>query len=349
MRALCLGLAIALSFGMSGCGQAGSEGSVVSGRLDGPDLDVILGASPATHLSAYGLFKDAAATEPARGVVGYDLINPLFSDHAEKDRLVFVPEGKTADWRDDEVFAFPVGSVLIKSFSYAETGKIETRLLIHKETGWAAYPYVWNETHTEAIYSPIGAKTQFETAQTASDGAEALVRISYSVPNQNQCKTCHQAGDHIQPIGPKARNLGAEQVVKWRKLGLLQGIKADVASVPSIARHEGGIDERARAYLDINCAHCHKADGAASNSGLWLSWTEEGLVKLGIGKHPTAAGRGSGLLTRVIEPGAPEASILAFRMASDEAGVAMPELGRTLIDDEGVQLVHEWISQLEND
>jgi len=73
------------------------------------------------------------------------------------------------------------------------------------------------------------------------------------------------------------------------------------------------------------------------------------MVKLGIDKHPTAAGRGSGLLTRVIEPGEPEASILAFRMASAEAGVAMPELGRTLIDGEGVQLVHEWIAQMQND
>ena len=340
-------LAMVLLLGLGACGRVAPSGG--ADVADMPDMDVILAASPATHLSAYGLFKDASATEPANGVVGYDLINPLFSDHAKKDRLVFVPEGSAAGWRDNEVFAFPVGSVLIKSFSYAETGKIETRLLIHKETGWAAYPYVWNEAYTEAIYSPIGAKTQFETVQKANDGSDTLLHISYSVPNQNQCKTCHQAGDDIEPIGPKARNLGAKQVAKWRGLGLLQAIKADFTSVPSIARGEGGIDERARAYLDINCAHCHKADGAASNSGLWLDWTEESLVKLGIDKHPTAAGRGAGLLTRVIEPGTPEASILAFRMASDEAGVAMPELGRTLIDDEGVQLVHEWIAQMQND
>jgi len=241
-------LSVALLLGVGACGQVGSQGDELSGRLDAPDMDVILAVSPATSLSAYGLFKDASAREPAHGVVGYELINPLFSDHAEKDRLVFVPEGKAANWRDDEVFAFPVGSVLIKSFSYAETGKIETRLLIHKAAGWAAYPYVWNEDHSEAVYSPIGAKTQFETLQKASDGGEELLSITYSVPNQNQCKTCHQAGDNIQPIGPKARNLGAEQVLEWRKLGLLEGGKADFASVPSIARGKGDIDKRARAY-----------------------------------------------------------------------------------------------------
>ena len=120
-------------------------------------------------------------------------------------------------------------------------------------------------------------------------------------------------------------------------------------AVPSIAALEGSIDQRARAYLDINCAHCHKSDGAASNSGLWLEWTEKSLVKLGVDKHPTAAGRGAGQLTRVIERGDPAASILAYRMASGEAGVAMPELGRALVDEEGVALVNEWIGQLQKD
>lgn len=312
---------------------------------DGPDMAVILADRPAETLSEYKLFLTADAQHPASGVIGYTLLNPLFSDHADKDRLVFVPPDKTADWDADDVFTFPVGSVLIKSFSYPETGKIETRLLIHKPDGWRGYPYVWNADHSEAFYSPIGAKKEVETKLQSG----ALVQISYSVPNQNQCKTCHQAGDHVVPIGPKARNLGREQVEYWAKLGILAGAPQQFETVPVIAQAEGSLEARARAYLDINCAHCHKPDGAASNSGLWLSWTEESLVKLGIGKHPTAAGRGSGTLTRVVEPGAPDSSILAYRMASREAGVAMPELGRTLIDQDGVDLVRAWIAELPND
>jgi mono/diheme cytochrome c family protein len=109
------------------------------------------------------------------------------------------------------------------------------------------------------------------------------------------------------------------------------------------------LTDQARAYLDINCAHCHKPTGSASNSGLWLEWETKDAVKWGVGKHPTAAGRGSGDALVVIEPGQPERSILSYRMASDEAGIAMPELGRALIDEEGVALINAWISEMETD
>lgn len=346
MKWLCFGLFWAV---LAACGPEGAGAKDTASLTSGPNLDVILAERPAKMLSAYGLFVDAGAKQPADGVIGYDLINPLFSDHAEKDRLVYVPKGTKADWRDDDVFAFPVGSVLVKSFSYAETGKIETRLLIHKADGWTGYPYVWNEDRTEAIYSPVGAKKSVQTRFKTGKNANDVFDIAYSVPNQNQCKTCHQAGSVLSPIGPKARNLGAEQVENWAQLGLVSVPHADFASVPSIALEEGDLSARARAYLDINCAHCHKSNGAASNSGLWLTWGEESPVKLGIDKHPTAAGRGAGQLTRVIVPGSADTSILAYRMASVQAGVAMPELGRTLTDEKGVNLVRAWIDEMAND
>lgn len=312
-------------------------------EASGPNLDIILADKPAATLAEYGLFQDTVANVPADGVHSYELINPLFSDHALKDRLVFVPGNVSAEWSETDVFAFPVGTVLIKSFSYAETGKLETRLLIHKAEGWAAYPYVWDDTHTEARYRPIGARRDIEVK--APDGE--MLQLTYAVPNQNQCKTCHQAGDDIVPIGPKARNLGDAQVMTWQSAGLLADAPDIFDVVPSIGSAEESIEARARAYLDINCAHCHKSDGAASNSGLWLTWDESNQTALGINKHPTAAGRGSGDLLSVIEPGAPDASILAYRMASMEAGIAMPELGRILTDERGVNLIRDWITELE--
>ncbi len=308
-------------------------------------MSVILADEPAPTLADYGLFHDTAATEPAARVRPYDLINPLFSDHAAKTRLVFVPEGTHAEYEETDVLALPVGSVLVKSFGYNETGRIETRLLIHKPAGWVGYPYVWNEDQTEARYTPIGAKGNIEIANPAGE----IIGFEYAVPNQNQCKTCHRAGDAIVPIGPKARNLGADQLANWTEAGLLAGAPQKIADVPSIANAQGTLNARARAYLDINCAHCHKADGAASNSGLWLDWTEDNPVRLGVGKHPTAAGRGAGALRLVIEPGDPEVSILAFRMASAEAGVAMPELGRRIVDEDGVNLINQWIEEFPND
>ena len=320
------------------------------GKASGPNTDILLADKPATTLAAYGLFEDDRARVPIEGLVKYDLSNPLFSDYAEKHRFIYVPEDKSATYVEDDVLAFPVGSVLVKTFAYGER-YLETRLLIHKADGWEAIPYVWNEAGTEATYAPVGARIEI----SAEGGPVEAGAFTYAVPNKNQCKTCHQNGDVVTPIGPKARNLnhvgphGVNQIADWQTRGLLAEIGAETPSVPAVWNEDIDLEQRARAYLDINCAHCHKATGSASNSGLWLDWAIEDAVKWGVGKHPTAAGRGSGDALVVIKPGQPEKSILAYRMASDEAGVAMPELGRALVHDEGVALIDAWIEQMEAD
>ncbi|MGE6697021.1 SO2930 family diheme c-type cytochrome [Hyphomonas sp. NPDC076900] len=320
----------------------------------GPDLGVILAEDPARSLSDYGLFADMASAAPAQGVLPYDLINPLFTDHAAKHRFVFVPGGARAAYKESDVFDFPVGSVLVKTFAFApdmrapEEGqwRVETRLLIHKAGGWVAYPYIWNEAQTEAVYSPAGKRIGIEII--SPDGAPLELR--YAVPNQNQCKTCHQAGKDIAPIGPKARHLAYEdQLARWAAAGILSGLPEEVTGEPSAFDPSAPLDLRARAWLDVNCAHCHKADGSASNSGLWLSSTETGPARIGILKHPVAAGRGSGGLKQVIVPGDPDASILLYRMASTEPGVAMPELGRSVTDPHSLALIREWIAAMETE
>ena len=322
-----------------------------------PSLETILSDTPAQTLSEYGLFTDRTAETPASRVLAYDLVNPLFSDHAVKHRFVFVPGGEQAIYSDTDVFSFPVGTVLVKTFSFApdmrtpktDRYKVETRLLIHKKDGWAAFPYIWNASGTEATYAPAGKQINIDMI----DPSGTPLGIRYAIPNKNQCKTCHQSGDSVLPIGPKARNLnhdgptGFSQLSNWQARGIIDGVPTHPPVVPPVWDTSLPVESRARAYLDINCAHCHKADGSASNSGLWLGWTETEPVKLGLGKHPTAAGRGSGGRSMVVEPGQPDQSILVFRMASDEAGIAMPELGRSVIDEDGLLLVREWIESLD--
>lgn len=315
-----------------------------------PNLETILADKPAKTLSAYGLFEDAGGREPARGVISYDLINPLFSDHTDKHRFMFVPDGAVVDYTYVDVLDFPVGSVLVKTFAYQER-YLETRLLIHKADGWDAIPYVWNDAQTEATYAPIGARLEIEAALAAPNAPA----FTYAVPNKNQCKTCHQNGDAVSPIGPKVRNLnhegpyGVNQISDWTARGVLSGVPDTVPTMAKAFDGSESLTDQARAYLDINCAHCHKASGSASNSGLWLEWETEDAVKWGVGKHPTAAGRGSGDALVVIEPGQPDQSILAYRLASNEAGIAMPELGRALVDHQGVALIEAWISQMDAD
>ncbi|MFN3313016.1 MAG: SO2930 family diheme c-type cytochrome [Hyphomonas sp.] len=330
--------------------------SAASRPPPGPDMAVILAERPAETLSAYGLFADMAGGRPAEGVIPYELINPLFSDHAEKHRFVFIPPGEAALYHETDVFAFPVGTVLVKSFAFApdmrapEDGAylVETRLLIRREAGWAAYPYIWNDAQTEAVYSPVGGRFDIATISPAGEA----ISLRYGVPNQNQCKTCHLSGRDIAPIGPKARHLAlngphGNQLDRWARTGILTGLPDAVPAEAAAFDPWQPLDARARAWLEINCAHCHKADGSASNSGLWLTADETSPARLGIRKHPVAAGRGSGGLLQVIVPGEPASSIMLHRMAATEPGVAMPELGQTVPDPDGLALIRDWIAAME--
>nr|WP_321439621.1 SO2930 family diheme c-type cytochrome [uncultured Hyphomonas sp.] len=323
----------------------------------GPDLETILADKPASVLSDYGFFTDAGADHPAKRVKSYDLINPLFSDDADKHRFIYVPPGETAKADGAGLPEFPVGTALIKTFAFApdlrdpEAGnfKVETRVIIRKADGWAAFPYVWNEAGTQATYAPVGARRTIETISPQGKPLE----IHYEVPNKNQCKTCHQSGDVVEPIGPKLRNLdhpgpaGVDQLSDWVAAGILDGVPLGLKTAPDAMDVSLPLDARARGYLDINCGHCHNPGGSASNSGLWLMLEETSPTRLGLKKHPTAAGRGSGDRRYVIDPGHPEESILAFRMASTEPGIAMPELGRTLPDPVGIDLINQWIAGME--
>ena len=110
----------------------------------------------------------------------------------------------------------------------------------------------------------------------------------------------------------------------------------------------GSLDDRARAWLEINCAHCHSPEGPARNSGLDLLASQRIPTAFGIDKPPVAAGIGSGGLAYDIVPGQPDHSILVYRIASTHPGIMMPELGKRLVHEEGVALVREWIAAMPN-
>jgi uncharacterized repeat protein (TIGR03806 family) len=320
-------------------------GAALAGRPAVNDAAITGEALPA-RLSDYGFFTDLAGEAPAARVIGYDLETPLFSDYADKHRYLYVPAGQKARYDNEAAFDLPVGSALIKTFGYPKAGKfkpLETRLLLRRASGWVALPYVWNAEGTDALLKRAGTRIPVEFA----DSAGKPQRISYAVPNQNQCKDCHALSGAITPIGVKARFLNyAGQLEKLVAAGMLDRLPADA---PRLARWNdpaAKLDDRARAYLEINCAHCHNPAGAASNSGLFLERGRRDPVALGIGKRPVAAGRGSGGRDFAIQPGNPDASILIYRMESTDPGIAMPELGRATVHKEGVALLRAWIESM---
>lgn len=306
------------------------------------DAAIIANANPPA-LSAFGFF-DSGASKPSSALMPYTLRTPLFSDYAEKQRFIYLPAGVKMTSDADGKISFPIGTALIKSFGYpTESGAmkiIETRLLLHRKEGWVALPYVWRADGSDADLRVGGTRVP---AHFKKPGGQAMA-ISYAVPNKNQCKQCHSVDNAIMPIGPVVQNIEFQRTAD----------RAVVAELTVNAKHEakwddpktGSLDQRAHAYLRVNCGHCHAPTGSASNSGLILDGSARDITAYGIGKRPVAAGRASGDMDFVIEAGRPERSILINRMKSTDPGIAMPEVGRATVHDEGVKLLEQWIAAM---
>jgi len=316
------------------------------------------------QLSSWRLFRRdggsaAGGLQPNQGVVPYDLNTPLFSDYASKYRHVWLPAGTSAKYNPDDVFDFPVGTIITKTFAFPDEknpGKerlIETRVLVRAEKGWVGLPYVWNEQQTEARLELVANPVEI----SFKDPNGTPHKISYSIPNANECAQCHERNKIMQPIGPKARNLNREfaytdgaanQIAHWSKIGYLANAPS-AESVPKVAvwndPKSGSLEARTRAYLDNNCAHCHRTGGVAGYTGMLLDYTEADLRRLGFFKPPNSAGYTGGRPFDIV-PGRPADSILLYRMESTRPKEMMPEIGRAMVHREGIALIGEWLASL---
>ncbi|WP_428629602.1 SO2930 family diheme c-type cytochrome [Sphingopyxis sp.] len=327
-------------------------GGVGAAAVPSASVDQTLVDSEITppKLSAFGLFRDNDPKRPSTGIA-YTLRAPLFSDYAEKHRFVAIPTGKKATVAADGAIEFPIGTVLVKSFGWSDVNDgrpVETRLLIHRASGWVALPYIWDADGKDATLALGGRRVP--VTFKSPDGQTHSIR--YAVPNKNQCKECHSLSGAIVPIGPKARNFILDGAASNQVRSLY--FENPEALKPVMPQWDdpksGSVADRARAYLDVNCAHCHNSAGSASNSGLFLRWTDDPAgVNYGIGKRPTAAGRGSGGMDFAIAPGDPAHSFLLYRLESTDPGIAMPEVGRSTVHKEGAALLRQWIAGMPPD
>ncbi len=360
---------------IGGSNSCGPVGLVLAGLLcisaigcgrsqQGPASVPAPPAGPPKLLSAWGLFEGPPVEQrAAAGVIPYDLNTPLFSDYMTKYRFVKLPPGTAATYQPEREFDFPVGTVIAKTFACPDDARapdqgqrlLETRVLWHEATGWVGLPYIWNAAQTEAELKVAGRT--MDVSWVHYDGQTRT--SNYLIPNSNQCKGCHETRNKTMlPIGPKARNLNRDyafaegvenQLAHWSRRGALVDCPP-AATAPRAAVWDnpdsGTLDDRARAWLDNNCAHCHNPQGTARNSGLDLTYTQRAPYQFGVFRAPVAAGAGSGGKRFDIVPGDPDASILAYRIASLHPGVMMPELGKRLVHEEGVSLIRQWIAAM---
>ncbi|MDN4504109.1 SO2930 family diheme c-type cytochrome [Alteromonadaceae bacterium BrNp21-10] len=328
------------------------------------------------------LLLDGDTLRPNQGVVAYDLNMQLFTDHAHKFRTVWMPAGMPANYQPENEFDFPVGTIISKTFYYPKNSNgqllqtddytldfnqqglnldsvhlIETRLLVHQQNGWVALPYVWNKQQNSAILEWAGDAQSLSLIDEQGQSQD----FAYIIPDANQCAGCH-APNHtskaIKPIGLKARHINkpyaflggqANQLQHWQGIGYLQGLPQNPPKNASFNDANASIDDLARSYLDINCGHCHNAQGAADTSGLWLTRSETDMRRLGLCKPPVAAGNGAGNGRYSIDPGQGDLSIIHIRMSSLDPGAMMPELGRSTVHQQGASLIKQWINNMPGD
>jgi len=336
-----------------------SENNEVCENNDGINWQALL-TTQCQQLSDYNLFTDS--TDPRSGQriggITYQLNSQLFTDHARKYRYVFMPPNTQATFVDSEVLDFPVGSVFVKVFALPEdTGKpeeniIEVRLMIHRPSGWVGLPYVWDSQVLDGHLDLNGESVPFTMLHKGEE-----YQSFYAVPTYGSCRNCHQYDGSMTLIGPKARLLNKQiivagesvnQLVYWQQEGFLPegSLPSNVVGIeyaPDWRDETENLTDRAKAYLDINCAHCHRPEGSASLSGLKMEFGRKD-IDYDHGVCNSAHGwRGGGF---DIWPGDGEISSIPLRMTLSGAPDRMPPLGRSLVDDDAVKLIRQWIDSM---
>jgi uncharacterized repeat protein (TIGR03806 family) len=267
----------------------------------------------------------------------YDLITPLFTDYAHKQRLIALPEGEKMTFNGDGFPLFPDNTLIAKTFYYnndetdLSQGKniIETRVLIKINGSWELGNYKWNDSQTDATLDTAGAVVPVTWVNT--EGASQS--INYEIPSSTDCFTCHSNNSETVPIGPKLRTMnfnvnGSNQLQALIDNGMLEGLTdpSTVSVLPDWTDIDLGLSRRARAYMDINCAHCHIEGGFCDDQSVLRLSYETAYEESNISE------RRSSILTR-IQNTIPE--------------YGMPYIGTTILHDEGVSLLVDYINSLE--
>lgn len=307
---------------------------------------------------------------PARGVLPYRPASELFSDYAHKARFVWMPPGAKATYNgDDNVLEFPLGTVLIKTFYYDNVAPlnnrkiIETRLLIKKSeatptsSGWEAYDYIWDERGKNAFLDTQGNGV-FVPITFTENGVQRS--IEYKIPAQTECITCHKLnptqsanGEIVVPIGPKPQNLNfaynypggsMNQLQKWISEGYLENnLPVNIATTVDWKDETKPLELRARSYLDMNCAHCHRVGGHCDYVEAKFNFSNSDLYQMGVCMPPLFSVDDAPF---IINKGRSEKSELMVRISSVNQAVMMPIIGRTIVHDEGVELIRQWIDDM---
>jgi uncharacterized repeat protein (TIGR03806 family) len=293
-----------------------------------------------TLLSATGCFRSDAPTVPVPAMFPYDVNSPLWSDGATKRRWFALPDGTTPAVTADGHLDLPVGSVVVKEFALDGT-PVETRLLVrHDDGNWAGYSYQWRADGSDAELLAAAASVDW-----AGGG--------WDYPSRGECLACHTAATG-RVLGLTGPQLDRDYTYEWgtttnqidqlTTVGLLELDPDSVAALPS-PDGDASTEARARAYLDVNCAGCHRPGG--TGLGAFDLRYETATADGGLCDAPPVHGDLGVPGARIVLPGQPESSILSLRMHATDAN-RMPGIGSNIVDPSGTTLIDQWITALES-
>jgi len=313
---------------------------------------------PYETLSEYHFFSDNMADfNPVEKVLPYDLITPLFTDYAKKKRFIWMPQGVAATYiSSDKVLNFPNRTVLIKSFYYNQVQPnnqkkiIETRVMFKKNGVWEFANYVWNDDQSEAFLDLEGSNTSIDWI----DEDNVSHTINYRIPSATECLVCHKSNEEPIPIGPKPQHINKNfayptveknQLQQLVDVGYLQSFPDQIETVVDWEDETETLRDRVRSYVDINCAHCHSAGAHCDYRPLRLAFKETvDDINLGICVEPDQYITSG--LPYIVAAGNAQRSMMFYRMNAVDEAVKMPLLGRSIVHQESVDLLSEWIDTL---
>jgi uncharacterized repeat protein (TIGR03806 family) len=294
-------------------------------------------------LSQTGCVDPTAPSKPAVGLLPYDVNAPLWSDGADKQRWLAIPDGTAITINGDYDWDLPIGSVAMKTFSVGGK-RVETRLFMrHDDGAWAGYSYEWSDDGKDAALLPSNKLVSIDSKTT------------WTYPSRAQCLQCHSkaAGG---TIGLETAQLNrdmvydsthriANQLATLDHIGMFAfplGQTPD--AMPRLADPAGDApaETRARSYLHSNCAHCHRPGGGGQGTM---------DLRYALTLHDTATCNAMntqgmvGTATQLIAPGMPDASILSLRLHATDSK-RMPPVAVSLTDPTGTAVIDDWIRSL---
>ena len=315
---------LATDGGISGFGVDPSTGDILLCDLTENAIKRLVATDPTggaglpSLLSATGAFIDVFNLTPAPGVVAYEPNVSFWSDHATKRRWFALPDAtSTFGFANDGPWTLPTGAVWVKHFDLetrrgdpSSARRVETRFLVKTATSVYGLTYRWNDAQTDATLVPDeGAEQTFNVVENGVARTQ-----TWRFPSRAECLTCHTAAaGHALSFNTRQLNRGfafpggtSNIITALAQAGYLNTSNPPAPeTLPALAPANdtsATLEQRARSYLDVNCAQCHQPGGTALGS-----WDARASTPLSLSNLVNGAlvDDGGDARNRVVVPGDP--------------------------------------------